>query len=80
MATNNWHGTMQWRQDVAVRLAEARLAKRLTQKEVAVLSGHHLTAITHFERVNRVPSAWSLKRLAEALEVSIDYVLGVGES
>jgi transcriptional regulator with XRE-family HTH domain len=58
------------------RLREARKAKGLSQADVADRAGLKPSAISHFETGRRSPSFNNLKRLADALSVSVDYLLG----
>ena len=58
------------------RLRAARKHRRLSQGELANRSGLQASAISHFERTDRKPSLENLRRLAEALNVSTDYLLG----
>lgn len=58
------------------RLKEARLARKLGQGELATAAGLPATSISHFEAGNRKPSFDNLKRLAQALHASTDYLLG----
>ena len=64
----------------ADRLREVREKLRLTQAEVGERSGLQAGAINHFEAGRRSPSFDNLKRLADALEVSVDYLLGRTEA
>lgn len=48
----------------------------LRQAEVARRCGLQASAISHFERERRVPDAYNLCRLAEALKCSTDWLLG----
>ena len=58
------------------RLRLAREARELNQAELAERAGLQASAISHFETGTRKPSFANLKRLADALEVSTDYLLG----
>jgi transcriptional regulator with XRE-family HTH domain len=58
------------------RLRFAREARKLTQAELAEKSGLQPSAVSHFETGGRSPSFDNLKRLADALDVSTDYLLG----
>lgn len=58
------------------RLRLAREARKLTQSELAEKAGFQPSAISHFETGGRTPSFDNLKRLADALNVSTDYLLG----
>jgi transcriptional regulator with XRE-family HTH domain len=59
-----------------VRLKEARELRGLNQAEVAGRAGLQVSAISHFETGNRKPSFDNLRRLADALDVTTDYLLG----
>lgn len=50
--------------------------KKLSQAELAEKAGLQTAAISHFETGQRKPSFENLKRLANALNVSIDYLVG----
>lgn len=63
------------------RLRRARLDKGLSQAELAGRAGFQPSAVSHFETGTRSPSFENLKRIADALAVSADYLLGrQGES
>jgi transcriptional regulator with XRE-family HTH domain len=47
-----------------------------SQTDLAEKSGMQPSAISHFEVGRRAPSFENLKRLADALQVSMDYLLG----
>lgn len=58
------------------RLRKTREDKGLSQSELAQKAGFQPSAISHFESGRRAPSFDNLKRLADALAVTIDYLLG----
>lgn len=58
------------------RLKIIREEKKVTQAELAKKADLQTAAISHFETGQRKPSFENLKRLADALNVSIDYLLG----
>lgn len=58
------------------RLLEAREKSGLTQAQLAERAGMTAAAVSHFETGSRRPSFENLLRLAEALRVSTDYLLG----
>lgn len=58
------------------RLRHIREQKQLTQAELAQKFGVQPSAISHFESGRRSPSLDNLKRLADALAVTIEYLLG----
>lgn len=57
-------------------LRKTREDKGLSQAELAEKAGMQPSAISHFEAGRRSPSFENLKRLADALTVTIDYLLG----
>ena len=57
-------------------LRKTREDKGLSQSELAEKAGFQPSAISHFESGRRAPSFDNLKRLANALSVNIDYLLG----
>jgi transcriptional regulator with XRE-family HTH domain len=59
----------------ALRLRELRKQKNLSQTELGHLAELHYTHIGRFERGTSRPSGDTLKRLADALGVSSDYLL-----
>ena len=59
----------------AKRLRSLRKQKNLPQTELDKLAGLHYTHIDRFERGASRPSGDTLKRLADALDVSSDYLL-----
>jgi transcriptional regulator with XRE-family HTH domain len=66
----------------AQRLRTLRLAREWSQKDLASKAGLHHTHISRYENGTSRPTADALKRLAEALQVSGDYLfegdLGAG--
>jgi transcriptional regulator with XRE-family HTH domain len=60
----------------ADRLKEVREKRGLTQVELGTKAGIPGTSIAHMEAGSRKPSFDSLRRLATALEVTTDYLLG----
>lgn len=58
------------------RLRAARENRRLSQGDLASRAGLRASAISHFETGTRKPSFDNLRRLADALEVTTDYLLG----
>ena len=59
----------------AQRLRELRKQKNLSQTELGQLAGLHYTHIGRFERGASRSSGGTLKRLADALGVTSDYLL-----
>ena len=60
------------------RLKSFREAKRLTQEQLASEIGVAKTTVTGYERGNRKPDVEKIKKLASALGVSGDELLGTG--
>ncbi len=60
-------------------LKNCRQDKNLNQTELAQKTSLHQTAISHFEAGSRKPSFDNLIKLANALEVTTDYLLDRGE-
>ncbi|MCJ7602393.1 MAG: helix-turn-helix domain-containing protein [Desulfobulbaceae bacterium] len=58
------------------RLRNARESRELSQGELAKRAGLQASAVSHFETGARKPSFDNLKRLADALRVTTDYLLG----
>jgi transcriptional regulator with XRE-family HTH domain len=58
------------------RLRAARETRGLNQGELAARAGLQPSAISHFETGTRKPSFDNLRRLADALEATTDYLLG----
>ncbi len=58
------------------RLRAAREFRGLSQGELAIRAGLQASAVSHFETGTRKPSFDNLKRLADALRVTTDYLLG----
>jgi transcriptional regulator with XRE-family HTH domain len=58
------------------RLRAARELRKWNQAELADRSGMPPSSIAHFESGSRKPSFDTLRRLANALEVTTDYLLG----
>ncbi|BAO59519.1 DNA-binding protein [Pseudomonas protegens Cab57] len=59
----------------AERLRSLRKQKNLSQNELGQLAELHYTHIGRYERGTSRPSVDTLKRLADALDVSSDYLL-----
>lgn len=57
-------------------LRKTREDKGLSQADLAEKAGMQPSAISHFEAGRRSPSFDNLKRLADALNVTIDFLLG----
>ena len=58
------------------RLRTAREKRGLSQGELSNRAGLQPSAISHFETGTRKPSFDNLRRLADALDVTTDYLLG----
>ncbi len=58
------------------RLRAARELRELNQADLARRTGLQASAVSHFETGARKPSFDNLKRLADALDVTTDFLLG----
>ena len=63
----------------SLRLREARQLRQLNQNELANRTGLPPSSIAHFERNSRKPSFDTLRKLAKALDVSTDYLIGMAD-
>ena len=61
----------------ARRLISARQRRDMTALHLAKASGIDATQISHFERASREPSAGNIRKLAIALDITADYLLGL---
>jgi len=59
-----------------VRLKTAREMRQWSQSDLGAAAGLPPSSIAHFETGSRKPSFDTLRRLANALEVTTDYLLG----
>lgn len=57
------------------RIKELRTSKKLSQTELAELTGLHYTQIGRYENGKSLPSSDILKKLAEVFSVSIDFLI-----
>ena len=60
----------------ASRLAAARQAKRLSQRQLAFRLGVSARAVGQFEQGSNWPSVETLIALADVLDVSLDWLCG----
>lgn len=58
------------------RLAQARVLRQISQADLGKKTGIPSSSISHFEAGTRKPSFDNLRRLANALSVSTDFLLG----
>lgn len=58
------------------RIKEYRLKRGFSQNVLTVLTKIPTASISRFEKGDRAPNALNLKILAEALDISIDYLVG----
>ena len=61
------------------KMKKARLAKGLTQEQMAEKLGVNKGTISHYEKGKTFPGEEKLRMVAETLNVSFDYLLGEGE-
>jgi transcriptional regulator with XRE-family HTH domain len=58
------------------RLQDLRNARDLSQEELAKKAKLQASAVSHFETGGRKPSFDNLRKLADALETTVDYLMG----
>jgi len=58
------------------RLREARQLRKLSQHELAARAKVTPSIISHFETGSRKPSLHNFRQLADALDVTTDYLIG----
>lgn len=63
-------------QNFQERLRSSREKRGYNQAELATRAGLQPAAISHFETGQRSPSFDNLRKLSDALNVSVDYLLG----
>ena len=61
------------------RLKTAREFRKIGQSELAAKANMPAASISHFESGGRKPSFDNLRRLAQALAVTTDYLLGLAD-
>lgn len=64
----------------AERLKELRLRKGFTQEELANKIGVAKSTLTGYEKGNREPDLFKIKKLTQVLEVDANYLLGLSKS
>ena len=60
----------------SIRLRATRERRNLKQSELAERAELQAAAVSHFETGRRAPSFENLRRLADALNVTTDYLIG----
>lgn len=61
------------------RMLEARERKGLTQTDLAKLIGGKQTQVATYETGDRYPNTDTLGKIAQALQVSADYLMGLAD-
>lgn len=62
---------------VGERIKRCRLALGISKAQLASKAGLTRPAITYYENRNTIPTLQSLRKLADALGVSVDYLVGL---
>lgn len=62
------------------RLREIRQVRGMSQRELAEAAGFKQSAVAQFENGSRMPSLPNLRRLAETLNASADYLIGLDDA
>lgn len=61
------------------RLREARLKNHLTQEELAEKLGTEKNQISRWEQGHKIPRAERVAEIAQVLNVSVDYLMGLSD-
>lgn len=61
---------------VGERIKQLRKLKKITQQELANKAGLSNMTIYHIEKGNKQPSADTLAKIADVLNVSVDFLMG----
>lgn len=64
---------------IAERMAEIISDRKMTQKDLASLSGVTESAISHYLKGDRIPRGATLIKIAKALNITTDYLLSQDE-
>ena len=64
---------------VSVRIKQKRKEQRLTQQELADKVGVSLMTVLRWEKGERTPNTSIMSRLAESLNTSVEYLMGLQE-
>lgn len=62
--------------NIGNNIRKLRIEKKFTQQELANKSSISLSALNKYERGERIPKIDTIEKLATALNVQIDYILG----
>ena len=66
--------------DIASIIAALRKEQGLSQTDLSKKSGVSREMIGKYERMEAVPSIEAAKKIADAFEVSLDYLVGEGQN
>lgn len=64
----------------AEKVKEARLAMNLSQTELSQLTGISERSLYTYEQLGTIPRSGNIKKIAEALRVSVTYLMDDGET
>lgn len=67
------------KKEIGSRIRKVRKERKLSQLQLAQLAGTHQSNLSGWETGSRDIFGWSLARLALALHVSTDYLLGLSD-
>lgn len=78
MANKMGSHTQKNRSEFSIRLGKTRVEKNLTQAELAERAETSSSMISNYEKGEKQPKITSAAKLAAALDVSLDYLCGLG--
>lgn len=64
-------------EEFAKKLREAREKKELSQRDIADAIGVSQPAYQYYEKGFKTPTLFVAKRICEALDISLDYLVGL---
>lgn len=62
---------------IAIRIRKALDDKKMSQRQLADAAGLSEISISNYVQGRRIPSGTALKKIADALKVSTDYLLNI---
>ena len=66
-----------WRNEFADNLNRQMLRRGITQRELAVMTGISQSAISHYANASKIPGAYNVLLIADALSCTVDDLMRV---